>query len=462
MIIKVCGMREPENIRAIEQAGADWMGFIFFPQSVRHVSHRPEYLPEQCRRIGVFVNESSENILLKAQEFGLHHIQLHGRETPEQCRKLKAAGLGIIKVFSIAREIDLRPVGCYEGICDYFLFDTACSGYGGSGKTFNWNILQAYRGKTPFLLSGGLRPGSLSSLLQFKHEQWAGIDLNSGFETAPALKDAAAVHTFINQLKQKYNEQNQPVIQYQAKRHPLYLFLRRLSYFRRYGKHHQSPGKKGINMIEIGIPFSDPMADGPVIQHAATRALKNGMTLKLLFDQLKDIRKEVQIPLVLMGYLNPIMQYGFKDFCRTCRETGIDGVIIPDLPFKDYMEEYRSIAEEQDVRIIMLITPETSEERIRLIDEHTDGFIYMVSSAAITGAQKDFNAQKQAYFQRIADMNLRNPRMIGFGISNKQTFETASAHAAGAIIGSKFVTLLDEENGNAEKAADKLLEALKN
>lgn len=219
--------------------------------------------------------------------------------------------------------------------------------------------------------------------------------------------------------------------------------------------------KKGVNMIEIGIPFSDPMADGPVIQHAATRALKNGMTLNLLFDQLKDIRKEVQIPLVLMGYLNPIMQYGFENFCRTCRETGIDGVIIPDLPFKDYMEEYRPIAEKHNVKVIMLITPETSEERIRLIDEHTDGFIYMVSSAAITGAQSDFNAQKQAYFQRIADMNLRNPRMIGFGISNKQTFEAASAHAAGAIIGSKFVTLLDEENGDAEKATDKLLEALK-
>lgn len=219
--------------------------------------------------------------------------------------------------------------------------------------------------------------------------------------------------------------------------------------------------KKGVNMIEIGIPFSDPMADGPVIQHAATRALKNGMTLNLLFDQLKDIRKEVQIPLVLMGYLNPIMQYGFENFCRTCRETGIDGVIIPDLPFKDYMEDYRPIAEKHNVKVIMLITPETSEERIRLIDEHTDGFIYMVSSAAITGAQSDFNAQKQAYFQRIADMNLRNPRMIGFGISNKQTFEAASAHAAGAIIGSKFVTLLDEENGDAEKATDKLLEALK-
>lgn len=219
--------------------------------------------------------------------------------------------------------------------------------------------------------------------------------------------------------------------------------------------------KKGVDMIEIGIPFSDPMADGPVIQHAATRALKNGMTLKLLFDQLKDIRPEVKIPLLLMGYLNPVMQYGFENFCRTCRETGIDGVIIPDLPFKDYMEEYRPIAEQYDVKVIMLITPETSEERIRLIDEHTDGFIYMVSSAAITGAQSDFNAQKQAYFQRIADMNLRNPRMIGFGISNKQTFETASAHAAGAIIGSKFVTLLDEENGDAEKATDKLMEALK-
>lgn len=219
--------------------------------------------------------------------------------------------------------------------------------------------------------------------------------------------------------------------------------------------------KKGVNMIEIGIPFSDPMADGPVIQHAATQALKNGMTLKLIFDQLKDIRKEVSIPLVLMGYLNPIMQFGFENFCRTCQETGIDGVIIPDLPFKDYMDEFRPIAGKYDVKVIMLITPETSEERIRLIDEHTDGFIYMVSSAAITGAQKDFNSQKQAYFQRIADMNLRNPRMIGFGISNKQTFEAASAHAAGAIIGSKFVTLLDDEKGDAEKATDKLLEALK-
>lgn len=220
--------------------------------------------------------------------------------------------------------------------------------------------------------------------------------------------------------------------------------------------------QKGVQMIEIGIPFSDPMADGPVIQHAATRALKNEMTLKLLFDQLQGIRPQVQIPLVLMGYLNPIMQYGFENFCRTCREVGIDGVIIPDLPFKDYMEQFRPIAEKYDVKVIMLITPETSEERIRLIDQHTDGFIYMVSSAAITGAQKDFGMQKQAYFQRIADMELRNPRMIGFGISNKQTFEAASAHAAGAIIGSKFVTLLDEAQGDVAQAIDRLLEALKN
>lgn len=203
MIIKVCGMREPENIRAIEQTGTDWMGFIFFPRSARYVAQCPEYLPEQCRRIGVFVNESTEKILLKAKEFGLHYIQLHGKETPEQCRKLKAAGLGVIKVFSIAQESDLQPVICYESICDYFLFDTACSEYGGSGKKFNWEILQAYQGETPFLLSGGIHPDSLSALLQFKHRQWAGIDLNSGFETAPALKDATSLHTFIKQLKQK-------------------------------------------------------------------------------------------------------------------------------------------------------------------------------------------------------------------------------------------------------------------
>ncbi|MBO4985801.1 MAG: tryptophan synthase subunit alpha [Bacteroides sp.] len=212
----------------------------------------------------------------------------------------------------------------------------------------------------------------------------------------------------------------------------------------------------GIDMIEIGIPFSDPMADGPVIQDAATKALRNGMTLRTLFAQLEDIRKTVRIPLILMGYLNPIMQFGFEAFCQRCNEVGIDGVIIPDLPFKDYLEEYKPVADKYDIKVIMLITPETSEPRIREIDAHTDGFIYMVSSAAITGAQKDFNEQKQAYFRRIAAMNLRNPRMIGFGISNKQTLEAATAHAAGAIIGSKFVTLLEESQGDAGVAIEKL------
>lgn len=214
--------------------------------------------------------------------------------------------------------------------------------------------------------------------------------------------------------------------------------------------------QKGIDLIEIGIPFSDPMADGVVIQEAATQALRNGMTLKKLFGQLKDIRQNVNIPLILMGYLNPIMQYGFENFCQSCQTCGIDGIIIPDLPFKDYQEEYRPVAERYNLRIIMLITPETSEERIREIDQHTDGFIYMVSSAATTGAQKNFDEQKQAYFRRIEKMKLHNPRMIGFGISNRQTYEAAAAYASGCIIGSKFVTLLNEEKGDAGKASDRL------
>lgn len=216
---------------------------------------------------------------------------------------------------------------------------------------------------------------------------------------------------------------------------------------------------KGVDMIEIGIPFSDPMADGVVIQNAATRALRNGMTLRTLFSQLKGVRNEVSIPLILMGYLNPIMKYGFEAFCESCVECGIDGVIIPDLPFKDYMETYKPVADKHDIRIIMLITPETSDERIRFIDEHTDGFIYMVSSASTTGAQQSFGDAKLEYFNRINAMQLNNPRMIGFGISNKQTLESAQQNAAGAIIGSKFVTLLSE-TGNADKAIDRLYEAL--
>ena len=219
--------------------------------------------------------------------------------------------------------------------------------------------------------------------------------------------------------------------------------------------------QRGIAMVEVGIPFSDPMADGPVIQEAATRALRGGMTLRRLFAQLEGIRRDVTIPLILMGYLNPVLHFGFEHFCQECVRVGVDGVIIPDLPFKDYMEDFKPIADRYDLRIIMLITPETSDERIRFIDENTSGFIYMVSSAAITGAQKEFNEAKQAYFNKVHAMHLKNPTMIGFGISNRQTLESAQANANGAIIGSKFVQLLDEENGNAPKALDRLFEALK-
>ena len=215
----------------------------------------------------------------------------------------------------------------------------------------------------------------------------------------------------------------------------------------------------GVDMIEIGIPFSDPMADGVVIQNAATTALRNGMSLKLLFSQLQDIRKEVNIPLILMGYLNPIMQYGFEKFCQSCQTCGIDGVIIPDLPFGDYLKYYKPIADQYNIKVVMLITPETSEERIRDIDAHTDGFIYMVSSAATTGAQQTFEEKKIEYFKRINDMNLRNPRMIGFGISNRETFDAACKYARGGIIGSSFVKLLNEEI-NPQKAINRLLKAV--
>ncbi|MBR1903044.1 MAG: tryptophan synthase subunit alpha [Bacteroidaceae bacterium] len=219
--------------------------------------------------------------------------------------------------------------------------------------------------------------------------------------------------------------------------------------------------KNGIDFIEVGIPFSDPMADGPVIQDAATKALRNGMTLRKLFSQVAEVRKEgVKLPLILMGYMNPIYQMGYEKFFCNCKKADVDGVIIPDLPFRDYMEEVKPIADKYDIRIIMLITPETSDERIRFIDDNTDGFIYMVSSAATTGAQKEFDQAKQAYFNKVNRMGLKHPRMIGFGISNKQTLESAQANAAGAIIGSKFVTLLDELK-EPQKAVDALLQALR-
>lgn len=215
----------------------------------------------------------------------------------------------------------------------------------------------------------------------------------------------------------------------------------------------------GIDMAEIGIPFSDPMADGPVIQTAANKALKNGISLHVLFNQLLDIRRTVQMPLILMGYLNVIYQYGFENFCRSCRECGIDGAIIPDLPFDVYQKDYKKTADLYDLKIIMLITPETSEERIRLIDRETDAFIYEVSTDATTGAQNEFDATTVAYFKRIRNLKLKNPTLVGFGISNNATLSAAQTYAAGAIIGSKFVKLT-ATMPTPQEALQKLHEAL--
>jgi tryptophan synthase alpha chain len=199
----------------------------------------------------------------------------------------------------------------------------------------------------------------------------------------------------------------------------------------------------GVDLIEIGVPFSDPLADGIVIQKSCQDALKNGMSIKLLFDQLTDIRSKVSMPLLMMGSLNPVMQFGFENFCKECARVGIDGLIIPDLPLSVYLSEYKEIAEKYKLEFIFLITPETSDERIRLIDSHTNGFIYMVSSAGTTGTQSSFDC-KVDYFNRINSMNLKNPRLIGFGISNKSTIDVVYKYSSGAIIGSAFIKALQE------------------
>lgn len=202
----------------------------------------------------------------------------------------------------------------------------------------------------------------------------------------------------------------------------------------------------GVDMIEIGLPFSDPLADGPTIQASSTQALKNGMTSDILFNQLKDIRKTVTIPLIVMGYFNPMFQYGIKAFCQKCQEIGIDGLIIPDLPVDVYNEHYKSIFEDYGLINILLITPQTSEERIRFIDSISEGFIYMVSSASVTGSSTGFGEEQTSYFKRIADMNLKNPQIVGFGIKDHETFTQATSHAKGAIIGSAFIKHL-RKNG---------------
>ena len=206
----------------------------------------------------------------------------------------------------------------------------------------------------------------------------------------------------------------------------------------------------GADMIEIGMPFSDPVADGPVIQHSSEKALRNGMNLKLLFDQLSEIRHEVKIPLLLMGYLNPVMQFGVENFCRECTRTGIDGVILPDLPPIVYKEEYFSIFNMYNLYNIMLISPQSSVERITAIDKISRGFVYMVSSSSVTGSKGNFSDDQISYFKRVSEMELRNPVLIGFGISNHETFINAGKFARGVIIGSAFVNILEQDGNDFE------------
>lgn len=216
----------------------------------------------------------------------------------------------------------------------------------------------------------------------------------------------------------------------------------------------------GVDMIEVGLPFSDPMADGPTIQQSSTAALRNGMTLSLLLAQVEEARKDAgDTPLVLMGYLNPMMQYGIERLLRRCKEVGIDALIIPDLPFDEYMRDFKPLCDELDLPIIMLITPETEPERIRLIDDNCSGFIYMVSAAATTGTRDRFNDEQLEYFRRVASMDLKHPRLIGFGISNPLTLRQACDNSAGAIIGSLFIKCLEKES-DIQAAVTKLIKTV--
>lgn len=198
----------------------------------------------------------------------------------------------------------------------------------------------------------------------------------------------------------------------------------------------------GADIIEIGVPYSDPVADGPTIQESNMVALENGISLKKLFAQLEGFREKIQLPVVLMGYLNPIMQYGMEAFCKKCQEVGIDGLILPDLPMQQYLDDYKELFEQYGLVNTFLISPQTSEARIREIDQHSNGFIYMVSSHSITGAKSGISDEQISYFERVKGLNLKNPRLIGFGISDSETFSKASEYSNGAIIGSAFIKVL--------------------
>ena len=204
--------------------------------------------------------------------------------------------------------------------------------------------------------------------------------------------------------------------------------------------------RSGADLIEIGIPYSDPVADGPTIQGSNQKALENGMTIEVLMEQLEGLRDRIRIPVILMGYVNPILQYGVEAFCQACKERGVDGLIIPDLPIQEYLEQDQTVFSKHGLHNIYLITPQTSDERIRWIDEHSTSFIYAVSDASITGAKSGIGEHQIDYFKRLQELELKSPLLIGFGISDRTTFETACQYAKGAIIGSAFIKVLSRTN----------------
>jgi len=214
----------------------------------------------------------------------------------------------------------------------------------------------------------------------------------------------------------------------------------------------------GVDMVELGMPYSDPLADGPVIQASSARALENGMTITILFEQLRELREQINLPVVLMGYLNPLLQFGFERFCKKAAEVGVDGLIIPDMPPFEYQKEYRAIVEQYGLDFIFLVTPETTEERLHLLDDLSTGFLYAVSSSSVTGSDKNFS-DVSGYLERLKGMKLKNPVLVGFGIKDKETFHAASSQANGAIIGSAFVRAIEKAE-NIEAATKSFVEGV--
>lgn len=467
MKIKVCGLMEPKNIKEIAALKPDMAGFIFHSVSPRFCGNMVgpftlDSLPAGVKPVAVTVDLSEAQILDLASRYGFRTFQLHGNESPELCRSLRAAGYEVIKAIGIGSPEDMERTREYAGCVDAFIFDTKSPLKGGSGKKFDHTILRFYAGEEPFMLSGGIAPGDETLVSSIDHPKYMGVDLNSRFEISPGIKDCEKVRTFIHNVRRNENRDrgiNRLTRLLDNKNEKLLAV-----YFTAGFPKADSVTEiiralctGGADIIEVGIPFSDPMADGVVIQHSSNVALSNGMTLSRLLDDVKRAREyNEEVPFVAMGYLNPIMCMGAENFFKRAKEAGIDGVIIPDLPFDIYMREYKELSRRYDIPMIMLITPETSEERIRLIDEHCEGFIYMVSTASTTGARDSFPEEAKEYFRRIDRMSLRHPRLIGFGISNTSTYSDACAHANGAIIGSQFIRLLESES-SPEAAVEALM-----